>query len=53
MLVVYVPFLDIIFETIPLRLLDWAIIIPLALLPFIVGEFFKVIYYRGKRALKA
>lgn len=53
LLVIYIPFLDIIFETIPLALRDWAIILPLALVPFIIGELFKKVYYRGAKLHKA
>ncbi len=53
LMVIYVPVLDVIFQTIPLSLRDWGIIVPLALLPFFVGEIFKAVYYRGSRAKKA
>lgn len=41
LLVVYVPFLDPIFNTIPLNLRDWGVILVLALIPFFTGELFK------------
>ncbi|NJP40423.1 cation-translocating P-type ATPase [Oscillospiraceae bacterium HV4-5-C5C] len=46
MVVLYVPFLEPIFNTVPPTLKDWGIMIPLMLVPFIIGELFKVIYYR-------
>ncbi len=48
--VVYLPFLNPLFHTIPLRPADWGIILPLALLPFVTGELFKLIYHRDLRA---
>lgn len=42
-LVVYVPFLNPIFSTIPLNLVDWLFMIPLALVPFSVAEIRKAI----------
>lgn len=48
LLVIYVPFLDIIFMTVPLTLQHWFYLLPLALLPFVVGELFKVLYYRKR-----
>ncbi|MDD2534729.1 MAG: cation-translocating P-type ATPase [Eubacteriales bacterium] len=47
LVVVYVPFLDPIFHTIPLGLMDWAIILPLAIIPFVVAEFIK--FVRAKK----
>ena len=46
-LVIYIPFLDTVFHTIPLGILEWLLLIGLALIPFIVGELFKKIYYRS------
>lgn len=46
-LVIYIPFLDPVFHTIPLGILEWLLLIGLALIPFIVGELFKKIYYRS------
>ncbi len=43
LIVVYVPFLNDLFETFPLVLRDWIIIIPFALLPFIMGEAVKLV----------
>ncbi|MGI6247854.1 MAG: cation-translocating P-type ATPase [Acutalibacteraceae bacterium] len=49
LLVVYVPFLQEIFNTIPLKGKDWLIIVGLSLIPFIIGEIFKLIYHRKTR----
>ncbi len=49
--VIYVPFLQPIFETRFLGFEDWAYILPLSLLPFVVGELFKLIYHRKSRAM--
>ena len=43
LVVVYVPFLDPIFHTIPLGFKDWGIILPLSLIPFVVAETTKFI----------
>ena len=43
LLVVYLPFVQDIFNSVPLRLIDWAVIIPFAFLPFVVGEIHKLI----------
>ena len=43
LVVVYVPGLNDLFETFPLELRDWIIILPFSLLPFIIGEAWKVI----------
>lgn len=41
--VVYLPVVSDIFNSVPLRLMDWAVILPLAFLPFVVGEIHKLI----------
>lgn len=41
--VVYIPVLSNIFNSVPLRLKDWAVIIPFAFLPFTIGELHKLI----------
>lgn len=41
--VVYVPFLQNIFNLIPLRLIDWAIVLPLSFVPFSIGEIHKAV----------
>lgn len=47
--VVYLPFIDDYFKTIPLLVRDWAFILALVTIPFIAGELFKRLYYRGRR----
>lgn len=49
--VIYVPFLEPIFETYALQLIDWAVIIVLCMVPLLAGEFNKLIL--SKRAAKA
>lgn len=49
LVVIYVPFLDPIFGTVFLGLKDWAILLPLALVPFVAGELFKAVYHRLAR----
>lgn len=51
--VVYLPFMNPIFDTIPLGLRDWVVIIPLVLIPFAAGEIFKLVYHRDTRKAKA
>ncbi len=47
LIVIYVPALDVIFNTVPFGFRDWAVILPLSIIPFIVGEVFKAIYYHA------
>ncbi len=49
LLVVFVPALDRLFFTITPNLRDWGIIVGLALIPFVSGELFKLIYHRDRR----
>lgn len=49
LLVVYVPFIDEYFKTIPLVLRDWVILLALILTPFLAGELFKGVFHRRKR----
>ncbi len=49
LLVVYVPVLQTYFKTITLTGRDWLIIILLALIPFCIGELFKLIYHKETR----
>ncbi|NLA70979.1 MAG: cation-translocating P-type ATPase [Clostridiaceae bacterium] len=49
LVVVYVPFIDQYFKTIPLNLRDWGVILVLILIPFLAGELFKRIYYAKLR----
>ena len=46
LLVVYIPFIDVYFKTIPLAARDWGILIVLILLPFFAGELYKKLYRR-------
>lgn len=46
LLVIYVPFLQDIFDTVNLRLKDWAEILPLILIPSIAAEVMKTITYK-------
>ncbi|MDO5018383.1 MAG: cation-translocating P-type ATPase [Lagierella massiliensis] len=48
LIVVYVPFLNDLFETFPLELRDWILILPFSILPFAIGEIWKLIKGRGK-----
>ncbi|MDW7655548.1 MAG: cation-translocating P-type ATPase [Bacillota bacterium] len=50
LLVVYVPFLNPIFTTRPLALIDWLVMLPLALVPFVVAEIVKWLGRRKKTA---
>ena len=44
--VLYLPFMSDAFNTIPLQLRDWAVILSLVLIPFAAGEIFKLAYHR-------
>ncbi len=46
LVVVYVPFLDQYFKTVPLSIRDWGIILALILIPFLSGELFKFLYHK-------
>lgn len=50
LIVVYVPILQVYFKTIHLNIRDWLIIAGLALIPFVIGEIFKLIYHKNTRA---
>ncbi len=50
LVVIYVPFLDPIFHTIMLGWMDWAYILPLSLIPFVVAETIKFITSRKRKA---
>lgn len=45
-LVLYVPFLNTLFKTVPLDLAHWSVVIGLGVLPFVAGELYKGIYNR-------
>ncbi len=49
LVVLYVPILETIFEVVPPTLMDWAVIVPLMLIPFFIGELYKAIRYRRER----
>ncbi len=49
LLVVYVPFIDVYFKTIPLTGRDWVILLALILIPFFSGEVFKQVFHRDKK----
>lgn len=51
--VIYVPFLDPIFHTVMLTWTDWAVILPLALIPFAAAEIDKVIRRLTKKSGQA
>ena len=46
--VLYVPALADLFDTIPLGLDGWMVVLPCSLVPLVLGELYKVIRYRGK-----
>ncbi len=43
LLVVYLPFAQPLFDTVPLDLKAWLVVLPLSLLPFIIGEIHKIV----------
>ncbi len=47
--VIYIPFLRPIFDTVPLNLEEWAIILPLLSLPAVVHELTKWVIVRSPR----
>jgi Ca2+-transporting ATPase len=52
-LVIYVPFLQVIFDTVSLRWIDWAEILPLVLIPSIAAEIMKSISYKQHQKQRA
>ena len=44
LLVLYVPFLQPVFNTFSLGLMDWKIVLPFAFIPLVVGELHKMIF---------
>lgn len=49
LVVIYVPFLEPVFDTIDLTALDWLVVIGLSAVPFVAGELFKLFYHRETR----
>ncbi len=47
--VIYIPFFNPIFNTVPLGWMQWEILFPLLLIPSIVAELVKLVYQRMKR----
>ena len=50
LMVIYVPFLQTVFDTTALRLVDWAEILPLVLIPSIAAEVMKMLTYKKNQA---
>lgn len=46
--VIYIPILQVIFHTVPLFLMDWAIIASFALIPLIISELYKILFNRDR-----
>ena len=53
LVVLYVPFLRPIFDTVSLTVQDWVVVIVLSLVPFAAGEIFKLLYHRSTRKLSS
>jgi len=49
LIVIYIPFLQPVFHTYPLGLIDWGIILSFALLPLIISELYKTIFSKRKQ----
>lgn len=50
--VVYIPGVNTLFGTRPMLLEDWVIILGFAVIPFVIGEVFKLVYHAGTRRTK-
>jgi len=50
LMVIYVPFLQKVFDTTALRWIDWAEILPLVLIPSIAAEVMKSVTYKKNQA---
>ena len=48
LLVLYVPFLQPIFDTVPLNLKQWGIVLAASLIPLLVGELIKIRKHKRK-----
>ena len=46
--VIYIPFLQPVFHTVPLGLIDWGVIMSFAFFPLIISELYKTIFNRKK-----
>jgi Ca2+-transporting ATPase len=53
MILIYVPFLQPFFDTIPLSLIDWAVVAPLVFTPAASAEVTKIFLRRRARRLEA
>lgn len=49
LVVIYVPFLEPVFDTIDLTIIDWLVVIVLSAVPFVAGEIFKLLYHKETR----
>jgi Ca2+-transporting ATPase len=49
LMVVYVPFLNPVFKTVPIGVEEWVVILPISLSILLLSELWKVIKSRGKR----
>ncbi len=49
LVVIFIPFLRGIFETVMLRPFDWGVVLGLSIIPLVVAEFSKAIYRLGKK----
>lgn len=46
LMVIYIPFMQMAFHTLPLGMTQWGVILSFAFLPLIIGELYKVFVYR-------
>lgn len=52
LLVVYIPGVNTVFGTLAINFMDWLIILGLAFIPFIIGEFYKWVFHHETREQK-